>query len=44
VIWKRKRELISSYECEPVLGNTIMLETEEIDDIETEELKEKNLN
>jgi len=44
VIWKRKRELVNSYECEPVLGNTIMLETEEFDDIETEEEREKNLN
>lgn len=44
VIWKRKREFVNSYECEPVIGNTIMLETEEIDDIETEEEKENNLN
>jgi len=29
VIWKRKRELINSYESEQVLGNKIFIETEE---------------
>ena len=32
VIWKRKRHLITSYKSEPVLGNTIHLETFEEDD------------
>ena len=29
VIWKKKRELINSYESEQVLGNKIFIETEE---------------
>lgn len=29
VIWKQKRELINSYESEPVLGNKIFIETED---------------
>jgi hypothetical protein len=29
VIWKRKRELVNSYEGEQVLGNTFIIETEE---------------
>lgn len=29
VIWKRKRELINSYESEQVIGNKIFIETEE---------------
>ena len=29
VIWKRKRELVNSYESEQVLGNKIIIETEE---------------
>ena len=29
VIWKKKRELINSYEQEEVLGNKIFIETEE---------------
>ena len=32
VIWKRKRELVNSFECEPVLGNSLMIETEETDE------------
>lgn len=32
VIWKQKRQLINSYESEPVLGNTIHLETYETND------------
>lgn len=31
VIWKRKRELINTFESEPVLGNRIFIETEEND-------------
>lgn len=31
VIWKRKRELINTFESEPVLGNRIFIETEEDD-------------
>jgi hypothetical protein len=29
VIWKRKRELVNSYESEQVLGNKIFIETKE---------------
>ena len=32
VIWKRKRELVNSFECEPVLENSLMIETEETDE------------
>ena len=34
VIWKRKRELINSYEPEPVLGNKVFIEEEIIEEIQ----------
>lgn len=36
IIWKRKRELVNSFESEPVLGNTIFLETEQIIGVRTQ--------
>lgn len=41
VIWKRRRELVNSFKSEPVLGSTIMLETEEFEELEIDEEKEK---
>lgn len=37
VIWQQKRELVGNYEREPVLGNTIQLETDDIEDFDWEE-------
>ena len=36
VIWKRKRELVNSFESEQVLGNKIFIETEELENFEFE--------
>jgi len=35
VMWKRKRELVNSFENEPVLGNKIFIETEELENFES---------
>jgi len=35
-MWKRKRELVNSFDCEPVLGNKIFIETEELENYEFE--------
>ena len=37
VIWQQKRELVGDYEREPVLGNTIHLETDDSEDFDWEE-------
>ena len=37
VIWQQKRELVGSFEREPVLGNTIQLETDDSEDFDYEE-------
>ena len=37
VIWQQKRELVGDFEREPVLGNTIHLETDDSEDFDWEE-------
>jgi hypothetical protein len=41
VIWKRKRELVNTFEHEQVLGNKIFIETEEEDDEDFDSMTEK---
>ena len=36
VMWKRKRDLVNSFENEQVLGNKIFIETEELENFEFE--------
>jgi len=36
VMWKRKRDLVNSFENEQVLGNKIFIETEELEDFESD--------
>jgi len=42
VIWQQKRELSGSYESEPVLGNTIHLETDDPEDFDYDEDEHSN--